>query len=36
MDETHDQPLLDPIIGIREDCESSKAVKAWVDYVFRD
>ncbi|KAI1260531.1 alpha/beta-hydrolase [Xylariaceae sp. FL1019] len=30
VEETHDQALMDAIIGIKEDCESSKAVKSWL------
>ncbi|KAI3340808.1 alpha/beta-hydrolase [Ustulina deusta] len=30
VNETHDQALMDPIIGIKEDCESSAAVKSWL------
>lgn len=29
-EETHDQPLMDPIIGVKEDCDSSKAVKSQI------
>ncbi|KAF3765300.1 alpha/beta-hydrolase [Cryphonectria parasitica EP155] len=30
VEETHDQPLMDPLLGMKEDCESSEAVKSWI------